>query len=76
MNEQATRVQTGVAEEIDWGDEAGIDVYCWRLEQLLSSGYSGALADALAADCEVDLHQACALIKRGCPQALAYAILA
>jgi hypothetical protein len=56
-------------------DEEAIDVFCWRMEQLLGAGYSQTVADALAADGRVDLHVACDLLAHGCPEKTAYLIL-
>jgi hypothetical protein len=52
-----------------------LDVYCWRVEQLEQAGYSDAIAHVLAENAQVDLHAACGLIARGCPEHLAYEIL-
>jgi hypothetical protein len=48
----------------------------WRHAQLLLAGYTDPIAAALAELHEVDLHVACDLIARGCPEATAYLILA
>ena len=56
-------------------DEHEIEVYCWRLEQLLDAGYSRATADALASDPAVDLHRACDLLASGCVEQTAFLIL-
>jgi hypothetical protein len=66
-----------VAPETDAGlfDDESLDVYCWRMEQLLDAGYGHVLADALAVDTTVDLHVACALVARGCPVETAFLIL-
>jgi hypothetical protein len=55
--------------------QAELDVYCWRLEQLLAAGYSQVVADQLADDAVVDLHRACDLLARGCDEATAYRIV-
>jgi len=52
------------------------ETYAWRLEQLRRAGYSDVCAEALAASTAVDLHVACDLLVRGCPEATAFAILA
>jgi hypothetical protein len=54
---------------------AEIDIYCWRMEQMLAAGYSHIIAGVLAENTEVDLHAACDLIVAGCPEATAYRIL-
>jgi hypothetical protein len=56
-------------------DDEDIDVYCWRMEQLLGAGYSQVVADELAGDGGVDLHVACDLLANGCPEKTAYLIL-
>lgn len=55
--------------------EEEIDVYCWRMEQLIEAGFSGAVAAALAGDAGIDLHLACDLLARGCPPGTAYRIV-
>lgn len=66
---EATEEGDGVAAEV-------VDVYCWRLEELLRAGYSHEHASTLAEDTGVDLHLAGALIARGCNEQIAFAILA
>jgi hypothetical protein len=56
-------------------DEGLIDVYCWRMEELLRAGYHQMLAGRLAADARVDLHQACELLEQGCDGDTAFRIL-
>jgi hypothetical protein len=51
-------------------------VYGWRIEELERAGYSGELAPLIAADHRIDLHLACDLLRRGCPEGTAYRILA
>jgi hypothetical protein len=51
-------------------------VESWRLEQLLLAGYPLAVADALAIDTHIDLHQAVDLVARGCSPVVAARILA
>jgi hypothetical protein len=47
----------------------------WRAAELVRVGYAGDDAVALAARFEVDLHEAVALVRRGCPPDLAVRIL-
>jgi hypothetical protein len=47
----------------------------WRTAELMRVGYAGDDAVALAARFEVDLHEAVALVQRGCPPELAVRIL-
>jgi hypothetical protein len=53
----------------------GVDVFCWRSEQLESAGYDAPAALSLAASRDVDLHRACELLAGGCPQDVALRIL-
>ena len=55
-------------------DEAA-EVRAWRFEALDRSGYESDAAVVLAANVEVDLHDAVELVLRGCPPALAARIL-
>jgi hypothetical protein len=52
-----------------------IDVYCWRVEELERAGYTSAFAHMLAENNQIDLHRACNLVTRGCPEETAYLIL-
>ncbi len=54
--------------------EAG-QVIVWRRDQLAAAGFDTPLASALAADRSWDLHALLELVERGCPPALAVAIL-
>jgi hypothetical protein len=47
----------------------------WRTAELMRVGYAGDDAVALAARFDVDLHEAIALVQRGCPPELAVRIL-
>jgi len=47
----------------------------WRAAELVRVGFAGDDAVALAARPDVDLHEAFALIERGCPPELAVRIL-
>ena len=47
----------------------------WRTAELMRVGFPGDDAVALAARLEVDLHDAIALVERGCPPELAIRIL-
>jgi hypothetical protein len=47
----------------------------WRAAELLRVGFPGDDAVALAARLDVDLHEAIALVQRGCPPELAVRIL-
>jgi hypothetical protein len=56
-------------------DPASIEIFAWRVEQLQRAGYSDTVAYDLADNREVDLHVACDLRLRGCPERTAHAIL-
>lgn len=47
----------------------------WRLDQLARAGYGWACAMVIAANREVDLHQAVKLVRQGCPVETAVRIL-
>ena len=47
----------------------------WRTAELMRVGFAGDDAVALAARFDVDLHDAIALVQRGCPPELAIRIL-
>jgi hypothetical protein len=47
----------------------------WRTAELMRVGYAGDDAIALASQFDVDLHEAIALVQRGCPPELAVRIL-
>jgi hypothetical protein len=47
----------------------------WRLESLQRAGYDAESAAVLAASHDVDLHQAVAMLERGCPVPVALQIL-
>jgi hypothetical protein len=51
-------------------------VYRWRYRELRKAGYSRYFADLLAEREDVDLHNAVAMLKAGCPPELAVLILA
>ncbi len=47
----------------------------WRFQQLQQAGWPEQEALLLAARHEIDLHQACDLLRRGCEHELAWQIL-
>jgi hypothetical protein len=47
----------------------------WRTAELMRVGFAGDDAVALASRFDVDLHEAIALVERGCPPELAFRIL-
>jgi hypothetical protein len=52
------------------------DVAAWRRKLLLRAGFRMQLADQLARDARIDLHDLLDLVDRGCPPHLAARILA
>ena len=52
-----------------------IEVEQWRLRELKRAGYERPYAELIAANFEIDLHEAIALLKAGCPSELALDIL-
>ncbi len=48
----------------------------WRAQRLRSAGFSGAVAERLASEDRVDLHELLELVDHGCPPHLAARILA
>jgi hypothetical protein len=69
-------VDTGEQHASTTQEPVGGDIFLWRFDQLLLAGYSESSARRLAANAEVDLHRACDLLARGCPEQTALAILA
>lgn len=51
------------------------NIESWRHHCLTRAGYPVEIADGLAVNFDVDLHEAVALVKRGCPPELAAEIL-
>jgi len=51
-------------------------ITAWRRSVLLRAGFSAGLADDLAHETRIDLHDLLGLIDRGCPPDLAARILA
>ena len=51
-------------------------MHAWRRRRLLDAGFPPDLADDLAGDRRVDLHELLQLVERGCPPGLAARILA
>jgi hypothetical protein len=56
-------------------DDRAAEIYTWRVEQLERAGYTRVHALSLAEDERIDLHEACKLLARGCPERTAYLIL-
>ena len=52
------------------------EVAAWRCDVLLRAGFSATLADELAHDARLSLHDVLELVDRGCPPHLAARILA
>ena len=64
-----------VAEFEMLAEQEAADVMEWRFSQLTRSGFPVEDAIKLATRLHVDLHQAAALVARGCPPSLALRIL-
>jgi hypothetical protein len=60
-------------EAIDEGEAEAI--LRWRFDVLIRSGYETDAALVLASHVEIDLHDASALVQRGCPTQTALEIL-
>jgi hypothetical protein len=52
-----------------------VGVFCWRMARLEDAGLSGPQAVGLAVRSNIDLHEALALIRSGCPADTALRIL-
>ena len=55
--------------------EADFDTLVWRFEQLRRAGYEEHAASELAGRADIELHAAADLIRHGCAQKTALAIL-
>ena len=60
--------------EVNDPESAG--VVAWRRRRLERAGFDADLAEAMAADGRIDLHEVLELVERGCPPDLAARILA
>jgi hypothetical protein len=56
--------------------DVSLEVVSWRRDVLVRAGFDVRLADWLARDARVDLHDLLGLVDRGCPPELAARILA
>jgi hypothetical protein len=56
--------------------DVSLEVVSWRRDVLVRAGFDVRLADGLARDARVDLHDLLGLVDRGCPPELAARILA
>jgi hypothetical protein len=75
VDEQALQEQIQLETEPAVREGREAQVYAWRLEQLTRAGYSDEHAISLAEDQRIDLHLACDLLRRACPERTAYLIL-
>jgi len=57
-------------------EREGQEVFRWRSEQLVETGFSLPLAARIASDPSYDLHALIELVERGCPPKLAAQIMA
>jgi hypothetical protein len=69
------QVDLGATDDFRFDDEA-TEILRWRLEQLERAGYTSEIAITIAEDDGIDLHDACDLVARGCPEHTAFLILA
>ncbi len=74
MDSQAMQQEIALEDVPAVLDARAFEVYTWRLEELERAGYTD-YAHVLAEDHAIDLHLACDLIRRGCPEHTAYLIL-
>jgi len=75
VDSQALAEESSLETDSAYLDVRAAEVYVWRADQLQRAGYSAEVAGELAEDTAVDLHRACDLLLRGCPEQTAYAIL-
>jgi hypothetical protein len=61
--------------EFETVEEREVELFRWRLDELLQAGYTLDDALTLTSMLEVDLHLAVDLPRRGCPHATALRIL-
>lgn len=61
-----------VTDKVEASTRAVVD---WRRSELIRAGYSSEVADDIARQGDIDLHDALALTARGCPSTLAWEIL-
>ena len=52
-----------------------VDVSAWRTKLLIEAGYPQEEAFLIGGRLDIDLHEACDLLKHGCPLRLAVRIL-
>jgi hypothetical protein len=64
-----------IAEFTSLDDAEAVGVLRWRLRELARAGYALDDAVVLASRVEVDLHEACDLVARGCPSGTVIRIL-
>ena len=69
-------METGEYPAITRREPEDSDTYRWRFDQLVLAGYTETSARELAMNADVDLHRACDLLAKGCPEETAFAILA
>lgn len=57
------------------GEEEAEGILRWRFRALTLAGYEPGTAARLAAQVQIDLHEACDLVRGGCPPETALRIL-
>jgi rRNA processing protein Krr1/Pno1 len=75
MSGEPTLQTLEVDEEVAVTRDPAAQVLGWRVEQLITAGFDSDAAFVLALDRTVDLHEAIALVRRGCPPQTALRIL-
>jgi hypothetical protein len=74
--EDETREAAVTAAQFELIDETEAEaILRWRFEELVRAGYDIGSALVLASQVEIDLHDASALTRRGCPSETALRIL-
>ena len=58
-----------------FGEDEAEDILRWRFQSLARAGYEAGTAARLAAQVQIDLHEACNLVRGGCPPETALRIL-
>ena len=75
MSGEPTLQTIEAEEEVAVTRDPAAQVLGWRVEQLITAGFDSDAAFVLALDRTVDLHEAIALVRRGCPPKTALRIL-
>jgi hypothetical protein len=76
VDSQALEQEISLEDEFALLDERASAVYLWRLEHLSAPATPRSLRSRSRMNHDIDLHLACDLLRRGCPERTAYLILA